>query len=264
MHQSIATTPTSWFVRGFFVGILVIASMNAGSYFFRSESGGNLLGTRPNHREALGFPCELWESGNTYGGYFVDYAALLVDGLFAASVGVLCGLGTVRHRARLNRLVAVLEKAGDEPRRAHVQFSSRGLLLATALAALMAAAARYALAGQAQSLGLIYLLGPWVLVLIALLPLGLAWQQRVLILIPTTVLFMAAAVAIGVSLRPRLEFDKVLLGIFICWTPQSVLAAIALIAKLILRNTDSGGTHVADHSPPDHDPAADEHQEAAK
>jgi hypothetical protein len=240
MSPSIATTPTSWFVRGFFVGILVIGSLNAISYFCRSQSGGNLLGTRPNHREALGFPCELWESGNTYGGYFVDYGALLVDGLFAALVGIICGLGTVHHRAHLNRLVAAFEKTEAEPRRAHVQFSSRGLLLATGLAALMAAAARYALAGQAQSLGLIYVLGPWVLVLIALLPLGLAWQQRVFILIPTAVLFMAAAVAIGASLRPRLEFDKVLLGIFICWTPQSVLAAIALSARLIWNQSRQG------------------------
>ncbi|MCY2986419.1 MAG: hypothetical protein NTY19_00885, partial [Planctomycetota bacterium] len=101
MNQSIATTPMSWFARGFFVGILIMSSMIASSYFFRSESGGNLLGTRPNHREALGFPCEVWESGNMYGGYFVDYLALLVDGLCAVMVGAICGLIAVRHRVRL-------------------------------------------------------------------------------------------------------------------------------------------------------------------
>lgn len=240
MNQLIATTPLSWFVRGFFVGILIMSSMIASSYFFRSESGGNLLGTRPNHREALGFPCEVWESGNTYDGYFVDYLALLVDAFCAVMVGGICGLITVRHRVRLNRLVAALEKTPGQPSRSHLQFSLRGMLLATGLVALMAATARYALAGQAESLGVIYLLGPWVLVLIALLPMGLTWQRRVLILIPTAVLMITAAVVVGLSLKPRLEFDKVLMAIFICWTPQCVLAAIGLMARLILQHASSG------------------------
>ncbi|MCY2991094.1 MAG: hypothetical protein NTY19_24930, partial [Planctomycetota bacterium] len=170
MNQSITTTPMSWFVRGFFVGILVTASMIACTYFIRSVGGGNLLGTRPDRREALGFPCEVWESGNTYGGYFVDYRALLVDAVCAVMVGAICGLITVRHRVRLNSLVEALEKTPGQPSRSHLQFSLRGMLLATGLVALMSATARYALAGQAESLGVIYLLGPWVLVLIALLP----------------------------------------------------------------------------------------------
>jgi len=238
MSQSIVTTPTRWFVRGFLVGILISASMTAVSYFFRSEGGGNLLGTRPQHREALGFPCELWESGNMYGGYFVDFAALLVDALFAMAVGAVCGLITLRYRAKLTRLVEELEQSVARPG-GSLQFSLRGLLLATALAALVAAGTRYALAGRAEVLGLIYLLGPWILVLIAFLPLELSWQWRVVILIPTALLLMAAAVAIGVSLKPGLEFDKVLLGIFICWTPQSAIAAIGLTAVLIYQHADS-------------------------
>ena len=251
MNQSIATTPMSWFARGFFVGILIMSSMIASSYFFRSESGGNLLGTRPNHREALGVSLRGLGKWNMYGGYFVDYLALLVDGLCAVMVGAICGLIAVRHRVRLNSLVAALEKTPDQPSRSHLQFSLRGMLLATGLVALMAATARYALAGQAESLGVIYLLGPWVLVLIALLPLGLAWQQRVLILIPTTVLLIAAAVVVGLSLKPRLEFDKVLMAIFICWTPQCVLAAIGLMARLILQHAPSIRTDVADHTEAD-------------
>jgi hypothetical protein len=109
------------------------------------------------------------------------------------------------------------------------------------LAALVAAGTRYALAGRAEVLGLIYLLGPWVLVLIAFLPLRVSWQRRVVILIPTALLLMAAAVAIGVSLKPGLEFDKVLLGIFICWTPQSAIAAIGLTAAIIYQHADSKG-----------------------
>lgn len=240
MNQSIVTTPTRWFVRGFLVGILITASLTAVSYFFRSEGLGNLVGTAPRHREALGFPVELWESGNAYGGYFVDYSALLVDAAFAMAAGMVCGLVTLRYRVRLNRMVEEMEQAATRPARRGLQFSMRALLLATGLAAVVAAGARYAIAGRAEVLGIIYMLGPWLLVVIAFLPLAMSWQQRVYVLIPSAVLLMAAAVAIGVSLKPKLEFDKVLMGIFICWTPQSVLAAIGLTAYLIIRGIDSG------------------------
>lgn len=238
MNQTIVTTPTRWFVRGFLVGILVTASLTAVSYFFRSDAFGNLVGTSPRNREALGFPVELWESGNTYGGYFVDYLALLVDGAFALAAGVGCGLVTLRHRVRLNRLVDEFERTTTRQAKRRVQFSMRALLLATGLAAVIAAGARYAMAGRPEVLGIIYLLGPWLLVVIAFLPLGMSWQQRVYVLIPSALLLMAAAVAIGISLDPKIEFDKVLMGIFICWTPQSVLAAVGLTAFLILRGVD--------------------------
>jgi hypothetical protein len=247
MTASMVTTPRRWFVRGVAVGILICGSLNALSYFVRSDGWGNLLGTTPEHRESIGFPCELWETGNTYGGYFVDFLGLLGNTLFAAAVGAACGWLMLRHRERLNRLVGQLDEAAAGRARNKFQFSLRGLLLATALAALVAAGARYALAGRPEVLGAIYLLGPWLLVLIAFLPMGLTWQQRVVILIPAALLLMAAAVAIGVHLKPNLEFDKVLLYIFVCWTPQSALAAIALTLILIFHHTaprppDSEGT----------------------
>jgi len=194
----------------------------------------------------MGFPIELWESGNTYGGYFVDYLALLVDAAFALAVAVACGLVSLRHRVRLTRLVEELEQAAARPARRSVQFSMRSLLLATGLAALVAAGARYALAGRAEVLGIIYLVGPWLLVLVAFLPLGMSWQQRVCVLIPSTLLLIAAAVAIGASLKPQVEFDKVLMGIYICWTPQSVLAAIGLTAFLLFRGIDREGLDATD------------------
>ena len=175
-----------------------------------------------------------------YGGYFVDLPALLVDATFAVAVGAACGLITLAYRVQLSRLVEELDQSVTRPG-SSLQFSLRGLLLATGLAALVAAGTRYALAGRAEVLGLIYLLGPWILVLIAFLPLGISWQWRVVILIPTALLLMAAAVAIGVSLKPGLEFDKVLLGIFICWTPQSAIAAIGLTAAIIYQHAYSKG-----------------------
>lgn len=234
MSTSIVTTPRRWFVRGAMIGVLVSGSLNAVSYFFRSEHGGNLIGTTPGHREALGFPCELWENGNMYGGLFVDVWGLAANAGFTVLLAAVCGVVTVAFQERLNRLVEELEETVAVHSRDSVQFSMRGLLLATALAAMLAAGTRYALAGRAEVLGFIYLLGPWVLVLLAFLPLGLSWQKRVYILIPMTLALMAAAAVLGMSLKPRVEFDKVLLGFFICWTPQSALAAIGLTAILIM------------------------------
>jgi hypothetical protein len=106
--------------------------------------------------------------------------------------------------------------------------------MATALAAVTAAGIRYAIAGRAEVLGAIYLLGPWLLILIAFVPLGISWQARIGILVPTAVALMAAAIALGGHLSAPIEFDKVLLGIFICWTPQTVVAAIVLVGSLVL------------------------------
>ncbi len=240
MSSSIVTTPSRWFVRGFLVGILITGSLTAVSYFFRSERGGNLLGTTPEHYEALGFPCTLWETGNMYGGVFVDLRSLLVDASFGVAVGAVCGLATLAFRGRLNELVERLDKAVTVGGHGRLQFSLRGLLAVSGLAALAAAGAHYALAGHPAVLGIIYWLGPWILVLIAFLPMGLSWQERVVVLVPTALLLMLAAVGVGMSLKPPLEFDKVLMYIFICWTPQSVLVAIALSLGLIWYHTAAG------------------------
>jgi hypothetical protein len=233
MHSRIVTTPSRWWIRGFLVGILISGSLNAVSYFFRSERGGNLLGTAPGHYEALGFPRTLWESGNMYGGLFIDLQGLLVNALFTAALGAACGLLAQPFRGRLNALVAAFETAlaGQPP--GTFQFSLRGLLALCGLAAVAASGAHYALAGNPAVLGIIYALGPWLLVLIAFLPRGLTWQQRVAILVPTALLLMLAAVATGAALKPPLEFDQVLLYIFVCWTPQSVLVALLLSAGLV-------------------------------
>lgn len=248
MNQPIATTPLHWCVRGVMVGILLSGALNAVSYFWRSERWGNLLGTTPGHREALGFPSQLWENGNAYGGYFIDPPALLANAAFAMVVAAACGWIMVRYQTPLTRLVVELEELTNAESSTHLfRFSLRGLLVATCLAGVFAAGLHHALARRPEVLGMIYLFGPWVLVLIALLPMGMSWQQRVIVLIPSALLLMVGAVAIGHFLKPGIEFDKVLLGIFICWTPQCVLAAIGVTAALIYESTRS------DQHKPTHD-----------
>jgi hypothetical protein len=117
MNQPIATTPSRWFVRGFAVGILLCASLNSLSYFSRSDGAGNLVGTAPGNHEALGFPFELWETGNTYGGLFIDLTGLLLNGTMAIAIGAAIGLVTLRYRAPLNRLTKELEQVMADQQR---------------------------------------------------------------------------------------------------------------------------------------------------
>ena len=112
-----------------------------------------------------------------------------------------------------------------------MQFSLRGLLIATGIAAVVAMAARN-FAARPETLIAIYALGPLGLVAIAMLPRKLSWQRRVMIIVPAAYALIAAAIAVGLGLG--MEFDKVLMGIFLCWTPQSAMAAVALVSAIFV------------------------------
>ncbi|MEL6109559.1 MAG: hypothetical protein AAFU85_26415, partial [Planctomycetota bacterium] len=86
---------------------------------------------------------------------------------------------------------------------------------------------------RVEVLASIYLLGPAALIALAFLPRGWQWQQRVALLTPTTIALIVAAIALGQALG--VDFDKVMMGIFICWTPQSVLGAVVLTGWLLYR-----------------------------
>lgn len=209
------------------ISLLVLAAANAVSYFFRSEEWGDLLGRFPQRRQALGFPIEIWVQGNTYGGYFVDYSALLVNGACGLLAGLVLGIVLVRHRATLEAKVTELERQlGTD--QGNFQFSMRGLLLGTAVCAVAATLAKYVFQPRAEVLLAIYVLGPWVLVGIAFVPRRIRWQQRVMVLIPITITLIVVAVLVGARLASQVAIDQVLLGIFICWTPQTVVAAMAI------------------------------------
>ena len=71
-----ADSPKRWFFRGTAVGMLLMASINALSYFFRSADWSSLVGQSKLPQEAVGFPFIVWEAGNSYGGMFADYPNL--------------------------------------------------------------------------------------------------------------------------------------------------------------------------------------------
>ncbi len=225
-------TKTLWFLRGAVVGLLLIGTANAVSYFVRSEGWGSLLGNRQIGREAIGFPLELWRAGSTYGGLYVARVPLLVNALTALLVGTLCGALTVLNHRYLEQMLKDFEAREREVTQHNFQFTLRGLLVATVLSAVAAMAVK-TFASRPESLLFIYVLGPAALVLLALLPYRIAWQQRVAILAPITIAMIAVALSIGASLG--IEFDVVLMGIYICWVPQTVIAAMGLTLSLVIQ-----------------------------
>lgn len=229
----VPASPIRWSGRAFVVALLVVGGANAVSYFFRSEGLGNLLGNHPERRQAIGFPLEIWEHGNAYQGFYVDYGALLGNLAAASFLGLVFGVIAYRITPYLNEIERRVIEEMEGREREHFQFSMRGLIGATVVAALLAALWRNSSSARPEVLGAIYLLGPIVLVATALLPRNIPWQQRVAILVPLALMTIAAAVTIGAALKSPLDFEQVLLGIFVCWTPQSIAAAIALTAGIL-------------------------------
>ena len=224
-NHGIVTTRSRWFLRGLLVGFLLTAAFNALSFFVRSGGWGNLLGGYPPRHEAIGFPFVMWQLGDSYGGFFVDFRSLAGNALFGVAVGAVCGVVTLTQVRWLNRMVAEMASQSSSGKHHNFQFSLRGLLLSTVLAAVVAAMAR-TLVARPETLAAIYVFGPAFLVILAMLPRRIPWEHRVAILTPAAVALIIVAVAVGVYLG--LDFDKVLLGIFVCWVPQSVLVALVL------------------------------------
>lgn len=234
MPNKIGTTRRHWFMRGFAGGFLLIAAANAASYFIRSNDLGAMFGSKEsnNGREALGFPFEIWRSGETYGGWMLDYATLPWNLLVGILLGCALGAVAVAGRQQFNQWVAEFESQQSDSQ-LRLQFSVKGMLIATtALAVVFAATTTWG--SSPQLLGAIYFLGPLCLISIAMAPDRIPWQYRAVVLT-----FVATAM-IGIAIRTgwnlKMNAEQVLLGIFVSWTPQSAfVAAIILLAMMWIR-----------------------------
>ena len=232
MSQSeIGTSRSHWFLRGLGAGILLMAAVNAASYFGRSDGLGDLYGPSHRYAEAIGFPLEMWREGNAYGGYFVSYPALGLNALCALACGSVLGLLAVSRMSQLNTWIADVEQQITHRENRKFQFTLFGLMAGTALTAVAASVAR-TLSPRPEALGAIYWCGPTALIILALIPYRISWEHRVAILVTAAVVFIAVAIAIGTALK--MEFDKVLLGIFLCWTPQSMLLALLVMTGTLV------------------------------
>ncbi len=229
--SSLQNSAVAWLVRGLVVGLLLLGSANALSFFFRSRGWGSLLGNRQGGDEAIGFPMIIWEEGAGYGSHPLKVVPFAVNVTTAVLLGLAIGAIAVWQRHSLNQIMDRFrdESAGDDVR---LQFSVRGLLITTVLAALAAAAAR-TFTPRVEVLAAIYALGPAALILLAYVPRRLSWQQRVAILTPSAFMLIAFAITLGAVLN--VEFDKVLMGVYICWTPQAAIGAVVLTTFILWR-----------------------------
>ncbi len=233
-QENVQPTPddsaAAWLMRGLVVGGLILGSANALSFFFRSSGWGSLLGSRQPHDEAIGFPLMLWEEGVGYASHPLLVGPFLFDVATGLVLGTVIGAVAVWQRPTLNQIMDRFRR--QSVHQVRMQFSLRGLMITTVLAAIAAALVR-SFTPRIEVLAAIYVFGPLALIVLAYLPRRLSWQQRVTILTPATIVMIAIAITLGSVLD--VEFDKVLMGIFICWTPQAAFGAIALTAWILWR-----------------------------
>lgn len=244
--NDLSTSGNPWFARGAVAGALVFAALNALSWFWRSAAWSDLCGaTRDAGIDAIGFPFEIWREGSGYGsGWLFNFPMMGVNLLFAAIMALGFGWLVNRMSSRFSALIEGGDETSHLRRPLRLTFSVRGLFVATTVAALFLGTTRM-LGVSPWLLGAIYFVGPLVLILIAMAPTGLHWEQRMVILIGFAVMMLVGSVMIGSKLG--MEFDRVLFGIFICWVPQSVFAS-ALILLWEAKKADRPGPLTAKRS----------------
>ena len=229
----IGTTSLHWFGRGVAGGVMLIAAINALSYFFRTRSISDLIGKDQNVTESVGFPFEIWEEDKIYyGSMFVDYGGMAFNLLVGVLLGSLFGLIGVLLKSQFNRWVEDFEQNQRESKPLNLQFSVKSLLVMTTLAAVLIAIMTH-WHGTPQVLIAIYFFGPISLVSIAMAPNRMRWQHRIVIL--TIIAFTMIGIALSSGIALGVSPDRVLLGIFVSWTPQSAFAAFFLLIGLIAK-----------------------------
>ena len=230
MPPKIGTSAAHWFARGLMGGFLLMAAINAMSFFFRSGGFGSLMGYDPLPTEAIGFPMEIWNDSKSYRGFIVDYRAMGINLLFAFVPGILFGAIGVWFRDGFNRHIREFEQKEANSKRPSFQFSTQTLMILTTVAAL-AVAALSSWRESRITLGAIYLLGPVTLITLAMLPDSIRWYWRALLLVIVAKAMIGIAIVSAMSLG--IPFDRVMFGIFVSWVPQSVFAAFAITVGLV-------------------------------
>ncbi|MDA8563861.1 hypothetical protein N9L06_05350 [Mariniblastus sp.] len=232
MPSKIGTSAAHWFARGVMGGFLLMAAVNAVSYFFRTGGFGTLLGYEPMPTEAIGFPMEIWNENKTYRGFIVDYRAMGINLLVALLPGVLFGMIGVWFRDSFNQHIHEFEEKEANSKRLSLQFSTKTLLILTTVVA-VAVAALSTWRESRITLAAIYLLSPALLIALAMLPDSIRWYWRALLLVIVAKATIGIGIASGMSLG--VPFEKVMFGIFVCWVPQSVFAAFLITAWLVFQ-----------------------------
>ncbi len=216
---------------------MVVAAANALSYFFRTAGIADLISSDQNVVESMGFPFEIWREGRLYGSIHIDYYMVGLNMLVGIALGSIFGCVGLMLRHHFNRWVKEFEAIESSQNSIGFQFSVKSLLLVTTVAAMLISALT-SWNGTPEVLMGIYFLGPIVLISIAMLPRGIHWHHRIVILTILSAVTISVAVSTGIKLNVPL--DRVLLGIFVSWTPQSAFGAFFLVTGLIAAGLWSG------------------------
>lgn len=217
-------------LRGMLAGILLFASLNALSYFARSEGTKLLGGTRDGG--AIGFPWLVWQGDARGAGDFRALALFLnvVVGLAASAVlGVVIAWAMRRGESHYRSQPLTDSSVGRVSRRITGQFTLRGMLLSVAcLAVLLSLGQRADERTKLHMLLAVYWLGPCVIAA------GFALARRIspdaarftAILIAALAAIAALILASGSGIH---DMTQAALGLFVYWTPQCLLLAAALL-----------------------------------
>lgn len=241
MSQNSPKSQSYWFTQGVCVALLLVAAMNAASYFMRSSTIQPLFEGNVQADEAMGFPFEIWSTTSKNGPLYVDNQMMILNCLVGVAIGLAFGIVFVRFSNQLEYWMADFEaKSKKAIKSSKLQFSMIGLLGAMAIVgAFVGALTQWA--GTKELLWFIYLCGPTVLIAIAFLPQRIRWQSRCAIVTIAALIVVGIAIWSG-SLR-EIEFDRVMMGIYVFWTPQSAFAAIILLFGILFRLAQKKVTH---------------------
>jgi len=241
-HFGIGTSSWHWFGRAFLVGLMIIGAANSISYFALSDGYSNLVGWKTDEEEKIGFPFEVWQRGKTYGRNLINFPAFYKNGATGAGLGLALGIFAVFLKNSLNGVAEqvlradlategltepVEPKAQTEP--TGNQFSLGGLMVGTTIVAVTIGLATK-LRPDPKVMAAIFFVAPIVMIGITMLPRRLSLNFRVAVLTVLAVSSIGVAIAVGSGLG--MPFDEVLMGIFICWTPQGAIGTLLLLLWL--------------------------------
>ncbi len=219
--------------QAFLLVLLLWAAANAISYFVRSDGYGNLLGQAPQNGEAIGVPWLIWSAGGAFGTSHNNRLALLGN----TAVTLLSAAAAYAAVARFTRRSSDVTKLPDEKTDTHfrspgraLQFRLRTLLALVVVEAIVLGGIRSYGDARPALLAAIYLLGPSLLLAVAWRLRDVIPAHRNLALLLVGLLFVPAAAVLGESIEGIRDFTRGLLGLFVCWVPQCVLLAGAIVA----------------------------------
>ena len=211
---------------------MLLAALNAISYFVLSEGLTDLVGLKPPVEEAIGFPFSIWEEGAANGPNAINFWGSVDNVLIGLCVGSVFGVIGVLLRHQFNDWVIEFESENRNVKPIHNQFSLKSILFWTAVSGLfIALLTRWN--GSSLGLAAIYLFGPATLIGIAMFPAELHWRTRAVIVSVLSIGLILIAVRSGLKLN--MQVDRVMLGFFVCWTPQTVFAAFAIVVASVAK-----------------------------